>query len=34
MLFFLTYFSLQDLYKSILLGDLNYALEKKVEQEL
>jgi hypothetical protein len=27
-------FSLRDLYKSILLSDLNYALEKKVEQEL
>ncbi|XP_028394633.1 protein SMG7-like [Dendronephthya gigantea] len=26
--------SLQDLYKSILLSDLSYALEKKVEQEL
>ena len=27
-------YSLQDLYKSILLSDLGYALEKKVEQEL
>ncbi|CAB4007337.1 SMG7 isoform X3, partial [Paramuricea clavata] len=26
--------SLRDLYKSILLSDLSYALEKKVEQEL
>lgn len=34
LIFSLHDFSLQDLYKSILLSDLSYALERKVEQEL